>query len=246
MWPKGILRQGKNRNLLWQGFDVMAKSRFIGMQIEQYVPSGTRHLDIACGQGGVLFVLRDFGCKGVGIELNEERLARCRQKELTVVRADMTRTLPFKKGTFELVTLISTIEHVSHPEVLLAEIDRVLSPDGLIAIQIPNPYFLIDLHYFLPLYGYLPQRVQNVYRKLFAGREYTIDYYTAQMSRGDVEHLFAAYTPVCVRDLVYPLEVAPDWLRRFYGVYSSSGLCRLLPTGHLLIYRKPSRSGGVP
>jgi len=218
----------------------MAKAGFIGSKVERCVPWGTRHLDIACGSGEVLRVFEDLGCRSVGIELSTWRLARCRQEGLAVVRADMTTTFPFGEEMFGLITLISTIEHVPYPQGLLEEINRVLSTGGLVVIQIPNPHFPIDLHYFLPFYGCLPRPVQRVYGRLFAGRGYTIDYYTTQVSREDLEELFADYAQVYAQDIVYPLEVVPDWLRPFYSLYRISMLSQLFPTGHLFVYRKCS------
>lgn len=240
MWLREFFRQGRNRNRLWRGHDLMTKARFIRSQVEHCVPQGARHLDIACGSGEVLLVFEDLGCRSVGIELNEWRLARCRQGSLTVVRANMTATFPFGEETFDLITLISTIEHVPHPRGLLEEVNRVLSLDGVMVIQIPNPYFPIDLHYFLPFYGYLPRYVQRIYRRLLAGTGYSINYYTAQVTRADLEALFAGYTQVYAQDIVYPFSVVPNWLRPFYSLYRTSMLSELFPTGHLFVYRKYS------
>jgi SAM-dependent methyltransferase len=238
VWLRELFRRERDRNQLWRGHDLMTKAEFIAMKIQHCVPSGARHLDIACGGGQILRAFDRIGCKSVGIELSEWRSAKCRQQGLPVVRADMAAGLPFKNATFDVVTLISTIEHVLHPNALIEESNRVLSPNGLIIIQIPNPYFPIDLHYFLPLYGYLPSFVQRMYRRLVAGQEYAISYYTAQVSKRDLATMFAAYTRVHAQDIVYPIEVAPNWLKPFYSFYKRAKLCRLFPTGHLFVYRK--------
>ncbi len=238
MWLRELLRQRRSRNQLWRGHDLMTKAEFIVMKIQHYVLSGARHLDIACGGGQILRAFGRIGCKSVGIELSEQRLARCRQQDRPVVRADMNAGLPFKNATFDVVTLISTIEHVLHPSALIEEINRILSPSGLIIIQIPNPFFPIDLHYFLPLYGYFPSSIQKMYRTLIAGQKYAISYYTAQVSKRDLATMFAEYTRVHAQDIVYPIEVAPNWLKPFYSFYKRSKLCRLFPTGHLFVYRK--------
>jgi SAM-dependent methyltransferase len=154
----------------------------------------------------------------------------------------MTAGLPFKDAAFDVVTLISTIEHVQDPDALVREVDRVLSPGGHVVVQIPNPYFPIDLHYFLPFYGYLPPVIRKAYRRLVTGQRYTISYHTAQVSKRDVVALFPGYAEPYSQDVVYPLDVAPDWLRPFWDLYTTSGLHRLFPTGHLFVYRKPQQS----
>ena len=237
MWLKELFQRGKDRNRLRLGHDLTTKAKFIITKVQSYVPSGLRHLDIACGSGQILSAFNRICSKSIGVDLSEHCLAICRQQDLSVIRANITENLPFKNETFDLVTLISTIEHVPYPNELLKEVNRILSPNGLIIIQIPNPYFPIDLHYFLPLYGYLPLFIQKIYRRLLAGKGYLINYNTIQISKGDVEKIFADYAQVYVQDIVYPVEVAPNWLRPFYSFYKTS-LGRLFPTGHLFIYRK--------
>jgi ubiquinone/menaquinone biosynthesis C-methylase UbiE len=237
MWLKELFQRGKDRNRLRLGHDLTTKAKFIITKVQSYVPSGLRHLDIACGSGQILSAFNRICSKSIGVDLSEHCLAICRQQDLSVIRANITENLPFKNETFDLVTLISTIEHVPYPNELLKEVNRILSPNGLIIIQVPNPYFPIDLHYFLPLYGYLPLFIQKIYRRLLAGKGYLINYNTIQISKGDVEKIFADYAQVYVQDIVYPVEVAPNWLRPFYSFYKTS-LGRLFPTGHLFIYRK--------
>ena len=237
MWLTELFQRGKDRNRLWLGHDLTTKAKFIITKVQSYVPSGLRHLDIACGSGQILSAFNRICSKSIGVDLSEHCLAICRQQDLSVIRANITENLPFKNETFDLVTLISTIEHVPYPNELLKEVNRILSPNGLIIIQIPNPYFPIDLHYFLPLYGYLPLFIQKIYRRLLAGKGYLINYNTIQISKGDVEKIFADYAQVYVQDIVYPVGVAPNWLRPFYSFYKAS-LGRLFPTGHLFIYRK--------
>ena len=237
MWLKELFRRGRYRNRLWMGHDLTTKAAFIMAKVESHVPPGLRHLDIACGNGQILSAFNKIHSKSIGLDLSERRLATCRQKNLSVIRANFTDNLPFKHETFDMVTLISAIEHVPRPNELLRELSRILSPNGLIIIQIPNPYFPIDLHYFLPLYGYLPLFIQKIYRSLLAGKGYFIHYNTIQISKGDVEKIFTDYTQVFAQDIIYPAEVAPNWLRPFYNFYKAS-LGRLFPTGHLFIYRK--------
>jgi methionine biosynthesis protein MetW len=235
---EALLRRGANRNRLWRGHDLGTKAKFIVSSVHPYLPPGSQHLDIACGDGQILLAFGEIGCKGVGIELSERRLCRCKERDLLAIQADMTAGLPFRRGSFDVVSLISTVEHVQDPPRLIEEVSRVLSSNGLVIVQIPNPRFPIDLHYFLPFYGYLPARVQRVYRRLLAGEGYGIDYYTTQLSKRDVEKLFADFVQLDAQDIVYPEQVAPDWLKPFYRLYRVSVLRQLFPTGHLFVYGK--------
>ena len=68
-----------------------------------------------------------------------------------VVIGDAHR-LPFKGGAFDCVKCTELLEHVEHPEVVVREIERVLSPSGVLILSTPfstpihgDPY---DFHRF--------------------------------------------------------------------------------------------------
>jgi len=230
-----LLRRGRERNRLWAGHDLRAKARYLVARVAPHLPPQARLLDVACGDGQALLAYGEVGCRGVGIELSARRLALCRVQGLTVVRADMTTTLPFALESFDVVSLISALEHIPAPEPFLCEVARVLRPGGVVIVQIPNPHFPVDLHYLLPLYGYLPEAWRERYRRAFAGDGYAIGYYTRQLTRRQALALFAGWEPLEVGDYVYPAEVAPAWLRPWYRLYTNAGLARLFPTGHILV-----------
>lgn len=233
-----LARRGRERNRLWAGHDLLAKARYLVARAAPHLPPQARLLDIACGDGQALLAYGEVGCRGVGIELSARRLARCRARGLAVVRADMTSPLPFAPGSFDAVSLISALEHIPAPEPFLHEIASVLKPEGVVIVQIPNPHFPVDLHYLLPLYGYLPEAWRERYRRAFAGDGYAIGYYTRQLTRRQALALFAGWTPLEICDCVYPAEVAPTWLRPWHRLYTGAGLSRLFPTGHLLVLRQ--------
>jgi SAM-dependent methyltransferase len=238
-----VWRRGRDRNRLWAGHDQLAKARYLAARVAPYLPPQARLLDIACGDGQALAALGEWGCRGVGIEVSARRLGRCRARGLHVVRADMTATLPFAAASFDVVSLISTLEHIPSPEGFLREVARVLAPEGVVVVQIPNPHFPVDLHYMLPLYGYLPEGLRRRYRRAFAGEGYAIDYYARQLTRRQVQDAFSAWELLHASDFVYPAEVAPDWLRPWYRLYTRTGLARLFPTGHLLVLRQGAAQG---
>jgi SAM-dependent methyltransferase len=111
-------------------------------------------LDVGCGKG-LLFKNVENGEKHrlfVGVDLMKER-----QKGYQHVAADVTR-LPFKDKLFSLITAFSLIEHI--PEADRAsfydEIRRMAKDKSAFVIQLPNRYFVIESHTFLPFFGFLP------------------------------------------------------------------------------------------
>lgn len=94
-------------------------------------------LDLGCGVGESLDFFKSEAphaqWTGVDIETSPEVLQRTRS-DGTFVTFDGVN-LPFDAARFDLVYTHQVFEHVRHPEPLLAETRRVLSPDGLLIGQ---------------------------------------------------------------------------------------------------------------
>ena len=91
-----------------------------------------RVLDLGCGVGHSFHLLAPRAT--VGVDLDAGALAG--QDRETVV-ADM-RALPFADGSFASVLSVQSLEHVPDPERVLAEVARVLEPDGVAVFVTPN------------------------------------------------------------------------------------------------------------
>jgi ubiquinone/menaquinone biosynthesis C-methylase UbiE len=72
----------------------------------------------------------------VGVDYDHESLTQHRNISERV-RADIT-TLPFRDGSFDVVTANMVLEHVKDPDRLLSEIFRVLAPGGVFIAHTPN------------------------------------------------------------------------------------------------------------
>jgi len=94
-----------------------------------------RVLEIGCGTGANLRDGRSLWATGVGIDVDMRALAFCR--DLPVVRADALAPLPFAGRSFDAVVMLDVLEHIAEPDRLVAEIDRILSPDGVVLVMVP-------------------------------------------------------------------------------------------------------------
>ena len=54
--------------------------------------------------------------------------------------ADASQSLPFEDGKFDFIFALEILEHVESPTKMLQEIYRVLKPDGILILSVPNPY----------------------------------------------------------------------------------------------------------
>ena len=123
--------------------------------------------------------------------------------------------LEFPDGSFDVVMLANVYEHI-FPDRRVAsfeEMRRVLTPDGVVVGQIPNPYFPIESHSRLPFMGWLPVRLQLLYWKLSpAPWEHDFFVVTTKHLRRDATA--GGMRVSFVRKFNYPPEVIPKRLRR--------------------------------
>lgn len=61
---------------------------------------------------------------------------------------NLKRSLPFPNGRFEMVYCSHVLEHFSHKELiaLLTELYRILIPDGILSVCVPDASVYIDLY----------------------------------------------------------------------------------------------------
>jgi SAM-dependent methyltransferase len=89
-------------------------------------------LDLGCGVGHSYQLLgRD---RTVGLDLDGEAL---RGQSRPVVRADMRR-IPLRSASIGSVSSVQSLEHVPDPDRTVAEVARVVVPDGVAVFVTPN------------------------------------------------------------------------------------------------------------
>jgi 2-polyprenyl-3-methyl-5-hydroxy-6-metoxy-1,4-benzoquinol methylase len=104
----------------------------------QMVPNQGTLLDIGPNIGTCLALAREQGWKVVGIEINAEAAAYCRnQRRLPVITGTLD-THPFQPSGFDVVLMGDVIEHLSHPLQTMGQVQRLLRPGGIVVISTPN------------------------------------------------------------------------------------------------------------
>ena len=101
---------------------------------------GAPVLELGCGDGRVLEMLRAAGHRVFGVDLDPEALRAARRRNLSqaVIRADAER-LPFVGATFGTVVSGFFSANLMDREAMVSEAARVLQPGGALAYTMMNP-----------------------------------------------------------------------------------------------------------
>ena len=91
-----------------------------------------RALDVGTGAGAFALALAPLVREVVGVDVVPELLDQARARapqNVELVEAD-GRSLPFESASFDLVCSARTLHHTTRPELVVAEMTRVLRPGG--------------------------------------------------------------------------------------------------------------------
>lgn len=96
-----------------------------------------RLLDVGCGDGQALEILRDLGWRASGVEVDASAVAAARTRGLEIHQGTLSSTgLPSE--SFDAVTSSHVIEHVHDCADFLAQSRRLLRPGGRLVAVTPN------------------------------------------------------------------------------------------------------------
>lgn len=106
-------------------------------------------LDIGCGRGVFLELLRDAGVPATGVDADRDMALWCREKGLAVTCADaLAHLAQTPAASLGGIFCAQVVEHLATPDMLrLIELAvRALRPDGLLVIETLNPESLLVLY----------------------------------------------------------------------------------------------------
>jgi SAM-dependent methyltransferase len=93
-------------------------------------------LDIGAAGGGNTRVLRDHGWQAVALEYGSDGAEVAHERGLPTLRGDATN-LPLADGSLDLVMAFDLLEHLHEDAAAVAEVHRVLKPDGTYLVAVP-------------------------------------------------------------------------------------------------------------
>jgi SAM-dependent methyltransferase len=115
-----------------------ARAAKLEQDVRAFVPlrGDERALDVGCGAGALAIALAPHVREVVGVDPVPELLELARMRapaNASFAEADGT-SLPFADASFDLGGTLRTLHHVSRPEVMLAELTRVVRPGGAVLV----------------------------------------------------------------------------------------------------------------
>lgn len=97
-----------------------------------------RVLDVGCGSGDRLLLLRRLGWEVMGQEVDPQAVAAAQRAGVADVRLGDLCALGLPEGCVDAVVSSHVIEHVADPVALLRECLRLVAPPGSVTIVTPN------------------------------------------------------------------------------------------------------------
>lgn len=125
--------------------DVRERQR-IYLPILRQIDTGSRPaLDLACGRGEWLELLRENGWQAYGVDTNRVLVEQCHARGLAVTQDDALahlRTVP--TDSLAVVTAFHLAEHLGFAALveLIDEALRALCPGGVLIVETPDPHNL--------------------------------------------------------------------------------------------------------
>lgn len=109
--------------------------------------AGKTVLDIACGEGYGSFMLAQVATYVAGVDISEHAVTHAQLKysagNLEFFLGSCA-DIPLKDASVDVVVSFETIEHHEEHDAMMAEIKRVLRPDGFLIISCPDKYEYSD------------------------------------------------------------------------------------------------------
>lgn len=186
--------------------------------------AGLRVLDIGASTGYTVEALVTAGAEVTGVDIDAPGIAFAKQHfgdRATFLVADGAE-LPMDDQSFDVVVLNHIYEHVVDADAVMAEIRRVLRPDGLVYLGLGNKYGVIEPHYRLPFLSWVPRRLADRYVSAFNRADH---YYEQFRSR---RALVEMCRPLRVWDYTYTLLAEPE---RFHATDVMPAALARLPVG---------------
>lgn len=143
--------------------------------LNKSLPGKGKLLDIGCGYGHFIEIMKRQGWSVYGIDLSHKVLLYAKEKGLDVLETSID-DVSFPDEYFDVVTAFYVLEHVTNPLQVLKNIYKMLKPCGILVLRVPHTtpiirflsFFRIKNNlYDIPyhLFDYSPQTITHLLKK---------------------------------------------------------------------------------
>ncbi len=193
-------------------FVLERRARLVG----PLLPARAGHLvDFGCGNGAQTLRFLDRFESITGVDVVPSELAAFADACRRLGVAERARgvlaeggALPLADACADVVTSFTVLEHVADERQALRELRRVLKPDGVLVITVPNRWWLFETHGAdlpllpwnrVPLVSWWPKRLHDRWARARIYRRHEI---TALLRE-------CGFEPFACRRLTAPMDVLP-------------------------------------
>ncbi len=128
--------------------------------IQAHIPKRSKILDVGCADGYFARELFRAGYECYGLEIYKPAVNKALRTGIKVVHGSFLDKFPFASNFFDVVFAGEVLEHSIDDRRFLHQLYRVLRPNGLLIITVPN---LLSLQSrFFILFGHMPP---NAYKE---------------------------------------------------------------------------------
>jgi len=174
--------------------------------------TGASWLDAGCGTGTLSRWLAERGCQVIAVDASVEmvqaaaQLAQADERsiQLRFERVETIAQLPLLSQSCDGVLCSSVLEYVSDVDACLKEFARVLRPDGLLLVSVPNRHSMVRL-----AQAACHRLAKRMGQSWFAFMDYSHHQYSAHQ----FERRLAAYG-FCSEKVVAFGSPLPRWAQR--------------------------------
>ena len=160
--------------------DYVASARRDADTIRRYLgqvdTSGWTALDLGCGAGRIIRELAPSIGTVHGVDVSDEMIRKSTERleglpNVELHRIEGTRLVPFRDATFDLMWSYSVLYHLPRKDFFryLAELSRVMKPDGLMIFQLGQNYTL--RRWIKAVFRYEPDPNNYIWRRHYLTRD---------------------------------------------------------------------------
>jgi 2-polyprenyl-3-methyl-5-hydroxy-6-metoxy-1,4-benzoquinol methylase len=131
-----------NTKLSWRYsnglFQKLLRSLTGNIDLAYYALPGQKVLDVGCGKGVSLQILRLNGAIGTGLEIDERCIKHLRSEDLTCIEGTLEKYAKTTKERYDLIIMNQLLEHEYNPITVLRTAKGLLNYNGKIMVSCPN------------------------------------------------------------------------------------------------------------